>query len=353
MTAGVLERVLVWLLFAVMVVCGCDRTRPAAAARPVQPAVADVRVAPADTAPSAPAIDEARVRAALAAWLGAQNEGDFERYQQLYAPNFEGIKRVGKEERHFDRAGWLADRKRMFQKPMTVRATDVVVAVEDQTATVEFSQSWASGDFEDVGPKRIVFEQIDGALRIQGEQMLQSSVLSTPVLQKAVERAETDYDFDVYREVRDLMAEAHAGKPRTVLVSLATTIDYGCRCPFFVFSQLHGDAEYKGVATPYVYPLVSKGPLPRDYLLPAEMAGYNLRGHFEGGSITGEQWLRRDGADPVKVVQRGDLDIFWQDEGPVFLVDSWCLDVDEELKDDAYYGKVVTKAIADGVVCEP
>ena len=49
--------------------------------------------------------------ALLKAWLAAQNEGDFEAYQALYAKKFEGIKRVGAREFHFDHDGWLEDRK--------------------------------------------------------------------------------------------------------------------------------------------------------------------------------------------------------------------------------------------------
>jgi hypothetical protein len=40
-------------------------------------------------------IEQAKVRALLDAWQQAQNDGDFERYRQLYAERMVGIKRVG------------------------------------------------------------------------------------------------------------------------------------------------------------------------------------------------------------------------------------------------------------------
>ena len=47
----------------------------------------------------------------------AQNTGNFDAYQSLCAPSFSGVRRSGPRNASFDRAGWMADRQRMFQKP--------------------------------------------------------------------------------------------------------------------------------------------------------------------------------------------------------------------------------------------
>ena len=92
----------------------------------------------------------------LAAWLAAQNAGDFAAYQGLYAEKMEGVKRVGPRTWRFDRKGWLADRERMFKRPMTVAARDVQISGSAQTPTIELVQTFKQGTFSDEGPKRMV-----------------------------------------------------------------------------------------------------------------------------------------------------------------------------------------------------
>jgi ketosteroid isomerase-like protein len=114
---------------------------------------------------------EADVRAAVERWRAAQAAGDFAAYEALYAPAFRGVRRSGERTKTFDRAAWLADRKRMFAKPMRVDLTDLVVRVEGDGATAEFTQTWSSAGYADRGPKGLRF---DRALKIVHEEMLAS-----------------------------------------------------------------------------------------------------------------------------------------------------------------------------------
>ena len=157
---------------------------PAAAATPVAAS------APAATsgggvppAASTGAVTEPAARALVDTWLNAQNAGDFTTYGELYAKRFDGIKRVGERVRKYDRAGWLEDRARMFQRPksgdpMHVTLTDTTVTASGGTARVRFVQAFSRGGFSDRGPKELVLVQQEGALRIAREELLSSDVLS-------------------------------------------------------------------------------------------------------------------------------------------------------------------------------
>lgn len=119
---------------------------------------------------------EAEARVALDGWLLAQNNGDFAAYEAMYATPFRGVKRVGAKTEEFDREGWLADRKRMFGKPMKVTADAVSIRLNDNGASVRFIQTWSSGDYKDTGPKELVLERTDNGLRISSEVMLRSTI---------------------------------------------------------------------------------------------------------------------------------------------------------------------------------
>ena len=124
------------------------------------------------------AIPAERARAVLDAWLAAQNRGDFTAYDALYAAKFEGVKRVGDRVARFARAGWMADRKRMFGKPMVVEAREPAVETTATSAEVRFTQRWQSGTFEDLGPKRLFLVAEGKELKIAREEMLRSDVVS-------------------------------------------------------------------------------------------------------------------------------------------------------------------------------
>ncbi|MBK9035425.1 MAG: nuclear transport factor 2 family protein [Myxococcales bacterium] len=126
--------------------------------------------------PALAPVDEAGARKVVDAWLAAQNGGDFAGYQALYADKMEGIKRVGARTWRFDRPGWLADRQKMFARPMTVAARDVKVGGSAAAPTIELVQSFKQGRFADEGPKRLVLTKGAGGLQIAREEMVRSVV---------------------------------------------------------------------------------------------------------------------------------------------------------------------------------
>jgi hypothetical protein len=124
-------------------------------------------------ASSAAHADDAR--ALLGAWLAAQNDGSLDGYKALYARHFSGVRRSGERTVTLDLAGWIRDRTRMFKKPMSVTADEVAVRNTADGIEVTFVQTWASGSYRDVGPKRLQLVEEDGHLRIAREEMLAST----------------------------------------------------------------------------------------------------------------------------------------------------------------------------------
>lgn len=131
------------------------------------------------------AVPEAEIEKVLDAWLVAQNQGDFAAYQALYAERFSGIKRVGARSWEFDRKGWLADRGRMFEAPMTVTAEAPELDRAAGMAVVRFRQTFEQGRFRDAGDKQLVIVETPDGLRIAREEMLRSTVLDGPGSPKA------------------------------------------------------------------------------------------------------------------------------------------------------------------------
>lgn len=151
-----------------------------------QPALAHPEAAPVDEVTAHPEVaaqleaaplDEATVRDTFDAWLKAQNSADFGAYAGLYAARFYGVKRSGPRTYAFDRAGWLKDRKRMFGPAVGVQATELTLRVGARTATVEFTQTWSSGKYKDVGPKRLVMVPSAAGPRIAREEMMASTIV--------------------------------------------------------------------------------------------------------------------------------------------------------------------------------
>jgi ketosteroid isomerase-like protein len=118
----------------------------------------------------------ARLEALVERWRSAQNGGDFEAYEKLYAKSFVGIKRVGQQVFRFDRKRWLLDRKGMFAHRPEVTTKELTVVDLGKTAVARFEQTFASQSFKDVGTKQLVLLEEDGELRIGREEMLTSLV---------------------------------------------------------------------------------------------------------------------------------------------------------------------------------
>ncbi len=171
-----------FLLALLLVTSACLRTGPPDPPTPATPSL-NLDEAKGMAEPrkeAAPLVAEADVQALLEGWLKAQNDGDFAAYSATYADKFFGIKRSGPRTYQYVRDGWLADRERMFRKPMVVEAADVAIGTAREAATVAFTQTWSSGTYKDVGPKQLVVVPTEGGLRIAREEMLRSTLVDAP-----------------------------------------------------------------------------------------------------------------------------------------------------------------------------
>lgn len=161
---------------------GCDKKRPsgepggAGGGAPVAGDPADAGIATAVEPAPAPTFDKAAVRALLDAWVAAQNGGDFAGYERVYAAKFEGVKRAGPRTWRYDRAGWMADRQRMFKRPMQVSIDDLELRGDATAVTVGLVQRFQQGTFADRGPKRLVVVPGKAGLQIAREEMLSSEI---------------------------------------------------------------------------------------------------------------------------------------------------------------------------------
>lgn len=172
-------------LILLLCLCGCSKSesdsKPAEstpATPATAPADAGIATRSADAAAQAPTVaptTDADARAVVAAWLDAQNRGDFKAYQALYAAGFRGVQRVGSQTRELDLAAWLKSRKKMFAQKPKVAADGLVIGPLPTGADVAFVQRWQIPGYADHGDKRMTLEY-DAArqLRIAREEMLTS-----------------------------------------------------------------------------------------------------------------------------------------------------------------------------------
>jgi hypothetical protein len=131
---------------------------------------------PLPSAQQAPLTD-VELRAFLDRWVSTQNRGDFAGYAHLYAPRFHGVRRSGPRVVSLDQKGWLKDRERMFNRTMTVGVSKLQVKARGGRGELRFEQSWASGNYRDIGPKEmVVMRGSDGELVITREHLLFSQL---------------------------------------------------------------------------------------------------------------------------------------------------------------------------------
>lgn len=184
---GIARAAALGIALAVALGMGCERratpaapavSPPDAATLSAKPALADAGSIPNTNAPAK--LDEAALQAFLSRWLETQNRGKYADYAALYASKFLGVKRAGQREKRFAREGWLEDRQRMFQKPITVEALSAKFHAGVSSAEIDFTQRFATGSFADEGPKRLLVVREAGALKIAHEEMLASHQTSAP-----------------------------------------------------------------------------------------------------------------------------------------------------------------------------
>ncbi len=171
-----------WLFAAVLLV-GCkDEPAPKPMSATPPPRVYDAAPVPTALPPGDDGkpnqADRKDGEALLAGWLSAQNQGDFAAYQKLYGDTFIGVRRSGAKVRRFDRAGWMADRGRMFAKPMVVAADGLSAMSHGAQTHLFFTQSFEQGSYKDTGRKWMALERTGDGLRIVREEMLDSTLIA-------------------------------------------------------------------------------------------------------------------------------------------------------------------------------
>lgn len=110
-------------------------------------------------------------------WLSAQNKGDFKAYERLYADRFTGIRRSGQRTVPMNRSRWMADRAKMFVKPMRVDIDELMVVPANTLTRVTFVQTWSSRTYKDKGHKQMfLIRDSSGGIKISQEEMLDSLI---------------------------------------------------------------------------------------------------------------------------------------------------------------------------------
>ncbi len=120
---------------------------------------------------------DADARAVVAAWLAAQNDGDFKAYAASYDAKFVGIRRTSDgREKKMKLKAWKADRKKMFKRTQVVAADELKLEVTAAGVTARFLQRWKSGSYADHGTKllRLAYTKA-GAMKIAREELLSST----------------------------------------------------------------------------------------------------------------------------------------------------------------------------------
>jgi ketosteroid isomerase-like protein len=147
------------------------------------------------TASSASPLSESSARALVESWSAAQNQGDFAAYERVYAARFTGVKRSGDRTRQLGRDAWMADRAKMFQRPMKVIVESLEVDVSASLARVRFEQTWSSGTYRDKGPKELILIADAGGLHIAREEMIESIIDKDAPLRSALSLRMVDAGF--------------------------------------------------------------------------------------------------------------------------------------------------------------
>ena len=117
-------------------------------------------------------------QALVECWRVAQNTGDFAAYEKLYAVRFFGLRRSGERSAHFDRAGWMKDRRHMFngRNAMKVDVDRLELETVPGGVRATFVQRYTQGGYSDEGTKEIYFHREGKKLLIADERLLDSTM---------------------------------------------------------------------------------------------------------------------------------------------------------------------------------
>lgn len=112
-------------------------------------------------------------------WLLSQNTGDFASYKAFYAEDFDGVKRVEKPIKNYDKKSWLADRKKMIESKggINVSIKNLRIDPNPDGFYVFFDQYYYSPTYSDWGPKHVKLHFFGEDLKIIYEEILESTKL--------------------------------------------------------------------------------------------------------------------------------------------------------------------------------
>jgi len=129
--------------------------------------------------PTPTELTEEVVSSFVSRWLAAQNSRDFALYRRLYAEDFQGVKRTTRRTKTYGRAGWLADRRGMFEKTrsMDVSVSNQRVTLRGNWAEVSFDQYFRSTTYNDWGPKVLRVRNTVSGTQIFHEELIASNPL--------------------------------------------------------------------------------------------------------------------------------------------------------------------------------
>jgi len=126
-----------------------------------------------------------------------------------------------------------------------------------------------------------------------------------------------DGDSHVATKIAAEQKLADHDKARRLLIAAASTDNWGCDCPPFVYGPYSSSAD-DPIA--YFYPVVTKGPDPGSFLVAAGAGIYEFTGHFTKDTLDYDGWL-----DRRKVKHRKTTGELFTTKRRVFAVDHWCL----------------------------
>lgn len=129
----------------------------AVAAAPVTAVVMPVKPVAASTMPEA-----GQVLAPLESWRAAWERGDYVAYTNFYAPTFKGTLP--------SRQAWEQQRRaRLNNQAKKITVESLAVKATADTIVTDFYQSYVSKQFVDNGQKRLVWQPVNGELKIVEE----------------------------------------------------------------------------------------------------------------------------------------------------------------------------------------
>lgn len=126
-------------------------------------------------------VSQAEAATFVSNWCAFQSNRKIGEYANLYAPDFQGIKRTKSGKTYYYNCSeWLRDRSKLYKRARYLSITAENVSVKDfdsgnKLTSVQFTQRYSSDRYNDQGTKLVKLRKsVDGSIRIAHEEMLNS-----------------------------------------------------------------------------------------------------------------------------------------------------------------------------------